>query len=132
MSMTDPIADMLTRVRNAIRAKKKEVNIPSSGLKVEIARILKEEGYIRNYKVIEDNKQGILNITLKYTDENQSAITGLRRISKPGCRIYCTKDTVPKVLDGLGVVIISTSKGILTGKQCEELGLGGEVLCEIW
>jgi small subunit ribosomal protein S8 len=132
MSLTDPIADMLTRIRNAIRAKKKEVNIPSSRLKVEIARILKEEGYIRSYKVIEDNKQGILNITLKYTDDNQSAITGLRRISKPGCRIYCTKDTVPKVLDGLGVVIISTSKGILTGKQCEELGLGGEVLCEIW
>jgi len=130
--LTDPIADMLTRIRNAIRAKKKEVNIPSSRLKVEIARILKEEGYIRSYKVIEDNKQGILNITLKYTDDNQSAITGLRRISKPGCRIYCTKDTVPKVLDGLGVVIISTSKGILTGKQCEELGLGGEVLCEIW
>lgn len=132
MSLTDPIADMLTRVRNAIRAKKKEVNIPSSRLKVEIARILKEEGYIRNYKVIEDKKQGILNITLKYTDDNQSAITGLRRVSKPGCRIYCTKDTVPKVLDGLGVVIVSTSRGILTGKQCEELGVGGEVLCEIW
>lgn len=132
MSLTDPIADMLTRIRNAIRAKKKEVNIPSSRLKVEIARILKEEGYIRNYKVIEDNKQGILNITLKYTDDNQSAITGLRRISKPGCRIYCTKDNVPRVLDGLGLVIISTSKGILTGKQCEEQGLGGEVLCEIW
>lgn len=132
MSLTDPIADMLTRIRNAIRAKKKEVNIPSSRLKVEIARILKEEGYIRNYKVIEDNKQGILNITLKYTDDNQSAITGLRRISKPGCRIYCTRDNVPRVLDGLGIVIISTSKGILTGKQCEELGLGGEVLCEIW
>lgn len=132
MSLTDPIADMLTRIRNAIRAKKKEVNIPSSRLKVEIARILKEEGYIRNYKVIEDNKQGILSITLKYTDDNQSAITGLRRISKPGCRIYCTRDNVPRVLDGLGVVIISTSKGILTGKQCEELGLGGEVLCEIW
>jgi len=132
MSLTDPVADMLTRIRNAIRAKKKEVNIPSSRLKVEIARILKEEGYIRNYKVIEDNKQGIINITLKYTDDNQSVITGLRRISKPGCRIYCTKDNVPKSLDGLGVVIISTSKGILTGKQCEELGLGGEVLCEIW
>lgn len=132
MSLTDPIADMLTRIRNAIRAKKKEVNIPSSRLKVEIARILKEEGYIRNYKVIEDNKQGILNITLKYTEDNQSAITGLRRVSKPGCRIYCTKDTIPKVLDGLGVVIISTSRGILTGKQCEELGVGGEVLCEIW
>ncbi|MBC7360861.1 MAG: 30S ribosomal protein S8 [Candidatus Aminicenantes bacterium] len=132
MSLTDPIADMLTRIRNAVRAKKKEVNIPSSKLKIEIARILKEEGYIKSYKVIEDNKQGVLNITLKYTDDNQSAITGLRRVSKPGCRIYCTKDSIPKVLDGLGVVIISTSRGILTGKQCEELGLGGEVLCEIW
>ncbi|MCI4445071.1 MAG: 30S ribosomal protein S8 [Candidatus Aminicenantes bacterium] len=132
MSLTDPIADMLTRIRNAVKAKKKEVNIPSSKLKMEIARILREEGYIRNFKVIEDNKQGILNIILKYTDDNQSAITGLRRISKPGCRIYCTKDSVPKVLDGLGVVIISTSRGVLTDKQCEELGLGGEVLCEIW
>lgn len=132
MSLTDPIADMLTRIRNAVRAKKKEVNIPSSKLKIEIARILKEEGYIKSYKVIEDNKQGVLNITLKYTDDNQSAITGLRRVSKPGCRIYCTKDSIPKVLDGLGIVIISTSRGILTGEQCEELGLGGEVLCEIW
>lgn len=132
MSLTDPIADMLTRIRNAVRAKKKEVNIPSSKLKEEIARLLKEEGYIKNYKVIEDKKQGILNITLKYTDDNQSAITGLRRVSKPGCRIYCTKDSIPKVLDGMGVAIISTSKGILTDKQCEEMGLGGEVLCEVW
>jgi small subunit ribosomal protein S8 len=132
MSLTDPIADMLTRVRNAVRAKKKEVNIPSSKLKVEIARILKEEGYIKNYKVIEDNKQGVLNITLKYTDDNQSAIAGLRRVSKPGCRIYCTRDSIPRVLDGLGIVIISTSRGLMTGKQGEELGIGGEVLCEIW
>ncbi len=131
MSLTDPIADMLTRIRNAIRAKKKEVNIPSSRLKVEIARILKEEGYIKSYKVIEDNKQGVLNIVLKYTDDNQSVITGLRRISKPGCRIYC-KDSIPKSLNGLGVVIISTSRGILTDKQAEDLGVGGEVLCEIW
>ncbi|HOP61182.1 MAG TPA: 30S ribosomal protein S8 [Candidatus Saccharicenans sp.] len=132
MSATDPIADMLTRIRNAVRAKKKEVNLPSSRLKVEIARILKEEGYIKNYKLIEDNKQGILNITLKYTDNNQSAITGLRRVSKPGCRIYCNQDSIPKVLDGLGIVIISTSRGVMTGQQCEKLGLGGEVLCEIW
>jgi small subunit ribosomal protein S8 len=132
MSLTDPIADMLTRIRNAIRAKKKELNVPSSNLKIEIARILKEEEYIKNYKVIEDNKQGVLNITLKYTDNDQNAITGLRRVSKPGCRIYCSKDSIPRVLDGLGVVIISTSRGIMTGKRCEELGLGGEVLCEIW
>ncbi|MCR4410310.1 MAG: 30S ribosomal protein S8 [Candidatus Saccharicenans sp.] len=132
MSLTDPIADMLTRIRNAVRAKKKEVNVPSSRLKVEIARILKEEGYIKNYKVIEDNKQGVLNIVLKYTDDNQSVISGLRRVSKPGCRIYCTRDSIPRVLDGLGVVIISTSRGLLTDKQCQEQGLGGEVLCEIW
>ncbi|NPV83444.1 MAG: 30S ribosomal protein S8 [Candidatus Aminicenantes bacterium] len=132
MSLTDPIADMLTRIRNAVRAKKKEINVPSSRLKVEIARILKEEGYIKNYKVIEDNKQGVLNIVLKYTDDNQSVISGLRRVSKPGCRIYCTRDSIPRVLDGLGVVIISTSRGLLTDKQCQEQGLGGEVLCEIW
>ncbi len=132
MSLTDPIADMLTRIRNAVRAKKREVNVPSSRLKVEIARILKEEGYIKNYKVIEDNKQGVLNIVLKYTDDNQSVISGLRRVSKPGCRIYCTRDSIPRVLDGLGVVIISTSRGLLTDKQCQEQGLGGEVLCEIW
>lgn len=132
MSLTDPIADMLTRIRNAVRAKKKEVNLPSSRLKVEIARILKEEGYIKNYKVIEDKKQGVLNIVLKYTDDNQSVISGLRRVSKPGCRIYCTRDSIPRVLDGLGVVIISTSRGLLTDKQCQEQGLGGEVLCEIW
>ncbi|MDD8031333.1 MAG: 30S ribosomal protein S8 [Acidobacteriota bacterium] len=132
MSLTDPIADMLTRVRNALQAKKKEVSMPSSILKVEIARIMKEEGYIKGYKIIEDNKQGILNIVLKYTDDNQSVITGLRRVSKPGCRIYCSRDSIPKVLNGLGVVIISTSHGIMTDKQCEEQGIGGEVLCEIW
>ena len=132
MSLTDPIADMLTRIRNAAKARKKEVNLPSSRIKVEIAKILKEEGFIKNYKVIEDKKQGILNITLKYTEDNQSVITGLRRISSPGCRIYCTKDSVPKVLDGLGLAIVSTSQGSLSGKKCEELGVGGEVLCSIW
>lgn len=132
MSLTDPIADMLTRVKNAIRVKKKEVGIPSSRIKVEIAKVLKEEGYIQNFKVVNDNKQGILNITLKYTDENQSVISGLRRVSKPGCRIYCKRESVPKVLDGLGIAVLSTSKGIATGKKCEELGVGGEVLCYIW
>jgi small subunit ribosomal protein S8 len=132
MSLVDPISDMLTRVRNAAKAKKKEVNIPSSRMKVEIAKILKEEGYIKNFKVIDDNKQGILNITLKYAEDSQSIISGLRRISKPGCRIFCTKDSIPKVLDGLGIVIISSSKGIATGKRCDELGVGGEVICSIW
>ena len=132
MSQTDPIADMLTRIRNAVRARKKEVSLPSSGIKVEIAKILREEGFIRNYKVIEDKKQGILNITLKYAEDNQNVITGIRRVSSPGCRIYCTKDSVPKVLDGLGLAIVSTSKGLMSGQKCEETGIGGEVLCSIW
>ncbi len=132
MSLTDPIADFLTRIRNASKIKKKEVNVPSSRIKVEIAKILKEEGFIKNFKVIDDNKQGVLNITLKYTEDNQSVISGLKRVSRPGCRIYCTKDDIPQVLDGLGIAIISTSKGILTGEKCKELGVGGEVLCYIW
>jgi small subunit ribosomal protein S8 len=132
MSQTDPIADLLTRIRNAARIRKKEVTIPSSKLKVELAKILKEEGYIRNFKVVDDNKQGMLNISLKYTDDNQSVISGLRRISRPGCRLFCTRDSVPKVLDGLGIAIVSTSKGVLTGKRCEDLGVGGEILCYIW
>jgi small subunit ribosomal protein S8 len=130
--ISDPLADLLTRIRNAVGVKKKEVTVPSSKLKVEIAKILKEEGYIRNFKVIDDNKQGILNIALRYTDDNQSVISGLRRVSRPGCRLFCTKDSVPKVLDGLGIALISTSKGIMTGKKCEEMSVGGEILCYIW
>jgi small subunit ribosomal protein S8 len=132
MSQTDPIADLLTRVRNAALAKKKEVQIPSSRIKVEIVKILRDEGYIKTFKVVDDPKQGVLTISLKYTDENRPVITGIRRVSKPGCRIFCTRDSVPKTLDGLGVTIISTSKGLATGKKCEELGLGGEVICHIW
>ena len=132
MSLTDPIADMLTRIRNAAGIKKKEVSIPSSRLKVEIAKLLKEEGYIKNFKVIDDDKQGILTVTLKYTEENKSVISGIKRASKPGCRLFCTKESIPKVLDGLGIALISTSQGILTGKKCEELGTGGEVICYIW
>lgn len=132
MSLTDPVADMLTRIRNALNVKKKDVNIPSSRVKGEIAKILRDEGYIKNFKVTEDNKQGILNLILKYTNENESVITGLRRASKPGCRIYCNKGSVPKILGGLGIVILSTSEGIATGKKCQELGVGGEVLCYIW
>ncbi len=132
MSQSDPIADMLTRVRNAVLARKKDVEIPSSRVKVDIAKILKEEGYIKNYKVADDGKQGVLNISLKYGESNINAITGLRRVSKPGCRVYCTRDDVPKALDGLGVALISTSQGIITGKRCEELGIGGEVLCHVW
>ena len=132
MSLTDPIADLLTRIRNAARVKKKEVSMPSSRLKVEIAKILKEEGYIKNFKVVDDNKQGRLSITLKYTEDNRCVITGLQKISKPGCRIYCRRDAIPKVMDGLGIAIISSSQGVMTGKKCEEISIGGEVLCTIW
>lgn len=132
MSLTDPIADMLTRIRNALLVNKKDVTMPSSRLKVEVAKILKEEGYIKNFKVIDDNKQGSLIITLKYTEHSRSVITGLQKISKPGCRIYCKKDLIPKVLDGLGIAIVSTSQGLVSGKKCEERGVGGEVLCYIW
>jgi small subunit ribosomal protein S8 len=132
MNLTDPIADMLTRIRNAAKARKKEVALPSSRIKVEIAKILKEEGFIRNYKVVEDKLQGTLNLSLKYAEDNRTVITGLRRISTPGCRIYCTKDSVPKALDGLGLVIVTTSRGLMSGRKCEELGVGGEVLCSIW
>ncbi len=132
MTMTDPIADMLTRIRNAALAKKKEVRIPSSLMKIEIAKILKDEGYIKNFRSLEGNVQGILSITLKYTKGVENAITGLKRVSKPGCRIYCKADSVPKVLNGLGILIVSTSRGVATGKKCEELGIGGEVLCQVW
>ncbi len=132
MSLTDPIADMLTRIRNAAKVRKKDVSIPSSRLKVEIAKVLKDEGYIKNYRVIGDKKQGVLSITLKYTDDRKCVITGLKRASRPGCRVYIKADSIPKILGGLGIVILSTSTGIATGKRCEELGVGGEVLCYIW
>jgi len=128
----DSISDLLTRIRNGVKAKKREVNIPSSRLGVEVVKLLKEEGYVKNYKVIDDKKQGILNVTLKYTEDNRSVISGLKRVSRSGCRIYCTGDSVPKVLDGLGLVIVSTSRGVMTGRACEEQGTGGEVLCSIW
>jgi small subunit ribosomal protein S8 len=128
----DSISDLLTRIRNGAKSKKREVNIPSFRLGIEVVKILREEGYVKNYKVIDDSKQGILNVTLKYTEDNKSVISGIKRVSKPGCRIYCTKDSVPKVLDGLGLVIVSTSRGVLTGRSCQELGSGGEVLCSIW
>lgn len=128
----DSLSDLLTRIRNGVKSKKREVNIPSFRLGIEVVKILKEEGYIKNYKVIDDKKQGILNVTLKYAEDNRSVISGLKRVSTPGCRIYCTRDSVPKVLDGLGLVIVSTSRGVMSGRACEDLGAGGEVLCSIW
>ncbi|MCD6214378.1 MAG: 30S ribosomal protein S8 [Candidatus Desulfofervidus sp.] len=131
-NITDPIADMLTRIRNAIQANKGEVEIPSSKLKLSIIRILKQEGYIQQHKLIKDGKQGIIKISLKYNEDKKSVISGLKRISKPGRRIYVKKEQLPYVLNGLGIAIISTSKGILTDKQARALGIGGEWLCSIW
>ena len=131
MSVTDPIADYLVRVRNAIAAKHETVEIPASKIKLEITKILMEEGFIQNFKVQEDNKQDVLKIFLKYSD-GQPVITGLKQISKPGCRVYSTRDTVPKEIGGLGISILSTSRGVMTGHDSTKTGIGGEVLCEIW
>ncbi|MGI5949268.1 30S ribosomal protein S8 [Peptoniphilus sp.] len=130
--MTDPIADMLTRIRNANNARHTSVDIPASNIKKEIGRILLEEGYIKNLDIIEDDKQGMLKIELKYAEDGQRVITGLKRISKPGLRVYVKCDDVPKVLGGLGTAIISTSKGIITDKEARQEGVGGEVICYIW
>ncbi len=132
MVMTDPIADMLTRIRNANVVRHPELELPSSKLKVEIADILKREGYIRDYEVIEDNKQGILRIYLKYGANNERVITGLKRISKPGLRVYAKADEVPRVLNGLGIAIVSTSKGVLSDREARSQSVGGEVLAYIW
>ena len=132
MVMTDPIADMLTRIRNANNAKHATVTIPSSNMKKAIAGILMEEGYIKDVKQIEDNKQGQIEITLKYGENDAKVISGIKRISKPGLRIYAAKEDVPKVLNGLGIAIISTSKGIMTDKKARKLNVGGEVLCYVW
>ena len=132
MNTTDPIADMLTRIRNANSAKFKTVDVPASKIKKAIAETLVEEGYIKSFEEIEDGVQGILRITLKYDEKGKRVISGLRRISKPGLRIYSSKDELPKVLNGLGIALISTSKGIVTDKKARELGLGGEVLAYIW
>ena len=132
MSMSDPLADMLTRIRNANRVYKNSVNIPSSRLKMGLARLLKQEGYIRDYKVIKDEKQGVLKVYLKYMPDRTRAITGLKRISKPGLRIYVKRDEIPRVLGGLGTAVLSTSKGVLTDKQSKKENVGGEVLCHIW
>jgi len=132
MNTTDPIADMLTRIRNANSERFKTVDIPASNMKKDITEILFNEGYIRAYEEIKNDNQGIIRITLKYSDKNKRVISGLKRISKPGLRIYAGKDELPKVLNGLGMAVISTSKGIITDKQARELGVGGEVLAYIW
>ncbi|HMK50279.1 MAG TPA: 30S ribosomal protein S8 [Thermodesulfovibrionales bacterium] len=129
--LTDPIADMLTRVRNATHIKAEKVDIPISKMKLEIAKILKEEGFIRAYKILKDRRQGILRVIPKYID-NASVISGLKRISKPGRRVYVGSDEIPNVMGGLGVAILTTSKGVLSDKGCRREGAGGEVICYVW
>ena len=133
MTMSDPIADMLTRIRNANTAKHDTVDVPASKMKLAIAKILLEEGYIKNYEVIEDGKFQTIHITLKYgADKNEKIISGIKRISKPGLRVYAGKDEMPRVLGGLGIAIISTNQGIVTDKKARELQVGGEVLAFVW
>lgn len=129
--LTDPIADMLTRIRNAMQIKAEKVDIPISKMKLEIAKILKEEGFIRAYKILKDRRQGILRVIPKYM-ENASVITGLKRISKPGRRVYVGSEEIPSVMGGLGVAILTTSKGILSDKTCRRERVGGEVICHVW
>jgi len=130
--MTDPIADMLTRIRNASRTKLEKVDIPSSKIKVEIAKILKDEGYVKNVKLVKDRKQGMIRVYLKYSDDELPIIQGIKRISRPGRRTYVASDSIPRVLRGLGVAILSTPKGIQTGKQAKKDNVGGEVICHVW
>ncbi len=132
MNMTDPVADLITRIRNGVRAKLPKIDVPSSKLKVEIARILKDEGYIANYKVVEDDRQGQLRVYLKYGPGMERVITDLQRVSRPGCRIYCGKDQIPRVYGGLGINILSTSRGLMTGKTAAREGVGGEILVNVW
>ena len=132
MAMTDPVADMLTRIRNANTAGHAEVDVPASKIKKNIAEILLKEGYIKGYEVVETQPQDVIKIEMKYGAGKQRVISGIKRISKPGLKVYAKKDDVPKVLGGLGIAIISTSNGLLTDKQARELGVGGEVICYVW
>ena len=132
MSMTDPIADYLTRIRNAVQARHKHVDIPASRVKAEISKILLGAGYIRGIKYIDDDKQGLLRIYIKYGKNNASAISGLKRVSKPGLRAYVSKNRIPRVLGGYGIAIVSTSQGILPDAEARSKGIGGEVICEVW
>lgn len=132
MAVTDPLADMLTRIRNANMAQFSRVDVPASKLKISVAKILKFEGYIKNYKLIRDEKQGIIRIFLKYTNTNQSAIAGIKRHSKPSQRTYVKKKEIPLILNGMGVVILSTSRGVLTDREAKKQNVGGELLCSVW
>ncbi|MDD6735155.1 MAG: 30S ribosomal protein S8 [Clostridiales bacterium] len=132
MQITDPIADMLTRIRNANTARHETVDIPASNMKKAIAEILNDEGYIKSYQIIEDGKQGVIRVTLKYSSNKEKVISGIKRVSKPGLRMYAAADELPRVLKGLGIAIISTSKGIMTDKEARKQHIGGEVLAFVW
>ena len=132
MTMTDPIADMLTRIRKANTVGHETVEIPASKMKKSIAEILKEEGYIEDFDIIDDNKQGIIKITMKYGANKEKVITGIKKISKPGLKVYAKANDVPRVLGGLGIAIISTSKGVVSDKEARKMGVGGEVICYVW
>ncbi len=132
MAMTDPVADMLARIRNATVAKHSKVDIPASRMKISLAKILKSEGYIKNYKVLKDQSHGVLRIYIKYDEANQGVIAGLKRLSKPGRRVYVKKKDIPVVLNGMGIAVLSTSKGILTDREARKQNVGGELLCSLW
>jgi small subunit ribosomal protein S8 len=132
MNMTDPVGDLLSRIRNGVRARIPKVDVPASKLKLEIARILKDEGYITNFKSTEDGKQGVIRVYLKYGPGMERVITDLQRVSRPGCRIYCGKGEIPRVYGGLGINILSTSRGLMTGREAARSGVGGEILCNVW
>ena len=132
MTMTDPIADMLTRIRNALTVSYETVDMPASKTKVNIAQVLKAEGMVRNYKVIKDGPRRTLRVVLKYDTEGRPVITGLKRVSKPGCRVYTGSDSIPEVLNGYGINILSTSKGLLTDREAKTQNVGGEILCSVW
>ena len=132
MTMTDPIADLIVRIKNAIMVSYDKVEVPSSKIKINIVKILKFEGYIRNYKIIKDSRQGIIVIYLKYNEDKSSVIKDLKRISKPSCRVYSRYKKIPRVLNGLGINIVSTSKGMLTDREARKIGIGGEIICSVW
>ncbi|HTF66011.1 MAG TPA: 30S ribosomal protein S8 [Edaphobacter sp.] len=132
MNLTDPVADFLTRIRNSIRARHQKLDVPASKLKAEIARILKDEGYIANFKATEENGQKVIRVYLKYGTNNEAAIRDLQRVSRPGCRVYVGRDEIRRVQGGLGISIMTTPKGVMTGRQARREGVGGEILCEVW
>lgn len=132
MTMTDPVADMLTRIRNALRASHEVVNIPSSKLKINVAKVLKSEGYIKNFRIVSDGQYRYIRIFLKYDKDGSPVIEGLKRVSKPSCRVYVGRDRLPKVLNGYGINIVSTPKGVMTDEEARKAGVGGELLCAVW